>query len=304
MRLGIDLGGTKTEGLVLTPDGAERARMRVATPFDDYTAIIRMIAQLVERLEGESGSDRIHEIGIGMPGSLSPRSGLVRNSNSTCLNGHDIHADLTEATGRQIRLANDANCFALSEASDGAGLDARCVFGVILGTGVGGGLVFDGTVIEGRNLIGGEWGHNPLPGPEAMDGPLPVCYCGRAGCIEAYLSGPGLVNDHRQHANEHCETAEIVAAAADGQVPAAATMARYEERLARALASVMNLVDPDVIVLGGGLSNIGRLYENVPALLAGPVFSDVIDTRIVPAKHGDSSGVRGAAWLWPQMQDG
>jgi fructokinase len=299
MRLGIDLGGTKTEGLVLAPDGSERARMRVATPCDDYDAIIGMVADLADKLEADAGTSRIPDIGIGMPGSLSPRTGLVRNSNSTCLNGHDIHADLAEATGRRIRLANDANCFALSEASDGAGQDARCVFGVILGTGVGGGLVFERTLIEGRNLIGGEWGHNPLPGPDTMEAPLPVCYCGRAGCIEAYLSGPGLVNDHRQHTHEHCETAEIVAAAADGHMPAATTMARYEERLARALASVMNLVDPDVIVLGGGLSNIGRLYENVPPLLAGPVFSDVIDTRIVPAIHGDSSGVRGAAWLWP-----
>ena len=299
MRLGIDLGGTKTEGLVLAPNGSERARMRVATPFDDYDAIIRTVADLVDKLEADAGTSAIPDIGIGMPGSLSPRTGLVRNSNSTCLNGHDIHADLTEATGRRIKLANDANCFALSEASDGAGHGARCVFGVILGTGVGGGLGFEGTLIEGRNLIGGEWGHNPLPGPDIMEAPLPVCYCGRAGCIEAYLSGPGLVNDHRQHTLEQCETAEIVAAAADGHVPAVVTMARYEKRLARALASVMNLVDPDVIVLGGGLSNIDRLYENVPPLLAGPVFSDVIDTRIVPARHGDSSGVRGAAWLWP-----
>jgi fructokinase len=300
MRLGIDLGGTKTEGLVLAPDGSERARLRVPTPYDDYDGIIRTVADLADKLEAEAGTERIPEVGIGMPGSLSPQTGLVRNSNSTCLNGHDIHADLTRATGRNVRLANDANCFALSEASDGAGSGARCVFGVILGTGVGGGLVFDGALIEGRNLIGGEWGHNPLPGPEVIEAPLPVCYCGRAGCIEAYLSGPGLVGDHTQHTGECLGTAEIVVAAASGHLPAITTMARYEERLARALASVINLVDPDVIVLGGGLSNIARLYDNVPPLLDGPVFSDVIETRILPARHGDSSGVRGAAWLWPQ----
>ncbi len=304
MRIGLDLGGTKTEGLVLAPDGSERVRLRVATPDDDYAAILRMIDDLIGALQEKAGTGRISRIGIGMPGSLSPRTGLVRNSNSTCLNGHDIHTDLIKATGRDIRIANDANCLALSEASDGAGEGAICVFGVILGTGVGGGVVFDGKLIEGRNLVGGEWGHNPLPGPDSMAAPLPDCYCGKKSCNEAFLSGPALINDHRLHTGEALTAPAIVEAAEAGHPPALATMQRYEERLARALASIINVIDPDVIALGGGLSKIGRLYDRVPALLTGSVFSDVIETRIVPAKHGDSSGVRGAAWLWPEEGEG
>lgn len=300
MRIGLDLGGTKTEGLVLGPDGIERARLRVPTPSHDYNSILAMIAGLIDDLEQEAGIDRVSRVGIGMPGSLSPRTGLVRNSNSTCLNGHDIRSDLEHVTGRRVRLANDANCLALSEASDGAGQGAACVFGVILGTGVGGGVVHDGKLIVGHNLVAGEWGHNPLPGPDVANAPLPDCYCGRKGCIEAFLSGPALARDHLRHTGEALDGPAIVAAAETGQRPAQETMNRYEDRLARALASVINIIDPEVIVLGGGLSTIARLYDNLPALLEGPVFSDVIHTRLVPARHGDSSGVRGAAWLWPE----
>jgi predicted NBD/HSP70 family sugar kinase len=225
-----------------------------------------------------------------MPGALSLATGLVKNSNSTCLNGKPFKADLEARLGREVRMANDANCFALSEAVDGAGGGARVVFGVILGTGVGGGIVVDGALLTGPNAIAGEWGHNPLPSPGAHDLPLPKCYCGRAGCIEAFLSGPALVADHARVTGERRSAPE---AARDE-----ATMARYEERLARALASVVNLLDPDVIVLGGGLSNVGRIYENVPRLWGGHVFSDDVRTRLVPPVHGDSSGVRGAAWLW------
>jgi predicted NBD/HSP70 family sugar kinase len=271
IRIGIDLGGTKIELLALDDTGQEVFRKRVPTPQGDYRATVAAIADLVE--ETEKTSKAKATIGIGMPGALSRVTGLVKNANSTCLIGHDLKGDLEKALGREVRIENDANCFALSEAVDGAGKDARVVFGVILGTGVGGGIAVDRRVLTGPNAIAGEWGHNPLPLPRKGDLPLPDCYCGRKGCIESYLSGPALERD-------------------------GGNMERYEERLARALAGVINLLDPDAIVLGGGISNIARLYANVPLLWRPYVFSDQVATRLSPPVHGDSSGARGAAWLW------
>lgn len=295
-RLGVDLGGTKIEILALDGSGAERFRRRAPTPRGDYAATLDAIAALVadaERALGARGT-----IGIGIPGALSRVTGLVKNANSTWLIGKPLQQDLERLLAREVRLANDANCFALSEAVDGAGQGAEVVFGVILGTGVGGGIVVHGKSLEGPNAIAGEWGHNPLPLPEADDLPLPACYCGRAGCVETYLSGPGLAGDHRRATGETLEAVDIVARAARGDARCEATLVRYERRLARALAGVINIVDPDVIVLGGGLSNIDRLYQRVPSLWAAHVFSDEIRTRLVRHAHGDSSGVRGAAWLW------
>lgn len=271
IRVGIDLGGTKIELLALDASGKEVFRKRVPTPQGDYAATLGVVAQLV--LDFESGLKERTTVGIGMPGALSRATGLVKNANSTCLIGRDLKGDLEERLAREIRLANDANCFALSEATDGAGKGAKVVFGVILGTGVGGGIVVNGEVLVGPNAIAGEWGHNPLPLPRKEDLPLPDCYCGRKGCIEAYLSGPALAKDGEN-------------------------LDRYEERLARALAGVINVLDPDVIVLGGGISNVQRLYANVPVLWRPYVFSDQVATRLEPPVHGDSSGVRGAAWLW------
>ncbi|HQR71073.1 MAG TPA: ROK family protein [Burkholderiaceae bacterium] len=276
MRIGIDLGGTKIEGIALDGTGAVLVRRRVATPQGDYRATVEAIAALVRVIESETG--RQGTVGVGMPGAISRVSGRVKNSNSTCLIGQPLQGDLESALARPVRLANDANCFALSEAIDGAGRGARVVFGVILGTGVGGGIVVDGQVLDGPNAIAGEWGHNPLPLPGVDDLPLRSCYCGRAGCIETYLCGPALERE--------CALNEVEA------------LARYEERLARALASVINLLDPDVIVLGGGVSNLDRLYDNVPRLWVAHVFSDHVATRLARHAHGDSSGVRGAAWLW------
>jgi len=271
MRIGIDLGGTKIEALALDVDGREMARKRIATPTGDYEATVRSVADLV--LEIESDSKKTFTVGVGIPGAPSRVTGLVKNANSTCLNGRDLKGDLEERLGREIRVANDANCFALSEAVDGAGKGAEVVFGVILGTGVGAGIVVRGEVLIGPNAIAGEWGHNPLPLPRKEDLPLPDCYCGRKGCIEAYLSGPALAKDGEN-------------------------LDRYEQRLARALAGVINILDPDVIVLGGGISNIQRLYANVPVLWQPYIFSDHVATRLAKNVHGDSSGVRGAAWLW------
>jgi len=295
-RLGVDLGGTKIEILALDDSGVERFRRRAPTPRGDYAATLDAIAALVadaERALGARGT-----IGIGIPGALSRATGLVKNANSTWLIGKPLQQDLERLLAREVRLANDANCFALSEAVDGAGQGAEVVFGVILGTGVGGGIVVQGRILEGPNAIAGEWGHNPLPLPEADDLPLPACYCGRAGCVETYLSGPGLAADHRRATGEALEAVDIVAGAARGDAGCEATLARFERRLARALAGVINIVDPDVIVLGGGLSNIDRLYQRVPSIWAAHVFSDEIRTRLVRHAHGDSSGVRGAAWLW------
>lgn len=297
MRIGIDLGGTKIELVVLDGDGGVRWRKRVPTPRDDYRATLAAITALVAEAEAAVGARA--SVGIGTPGSPSPRDGRIRNANSTCLNGQRLQDDLEAALGRPLRLANDANCLAVSEAADGAGAGARTVFAAILGTGVGGGIVVEGRLLVGANAVAGEWGHNPLPLPAAADLPLPACYCGRAGCIEAYLSGPGMAADHLRHAGQARDASTIAARAAAGDAACDATLARYEARLARALAGVINLLDPEVIVLGGGLSRIGRLYENVPRLWVAHVFSDTVVTRLLPARHGDASGVRGAAWLWP-----
>jgi len=296
LRLGIDLGGTKIEIAALDSGGRIVERVRVATPDGDYEATLGAIAGLVAGVEkalGERGT-----VGIATPGSISPATGLLRNSNSVCLNGRPFQQDLEKALGREVRIENDANCFALSEAADGAGQGAAVVFGVILGTGVGGGIVIGGRVLRGANAIAGEWGHNPLPWPGADELPGRPCYCGRSGCIETFLSGPGLAADHAERGGAAIAGEEIVARALAGEPACLATLARYEERLARALASVINIVDPDVIVLGGGLSNVRRWCETVPRLWGRHVFSDVIRTRLVAHVHGDSSGVRGAAWLW------
>lgn len=290
VRLGIDLGGTKIEAIALDRSGAERFRKRVPTPQGDYDATVRAVAELIHTADSATGTKGT--IGIGIPGTLSPATGLVKNANSTCLIGRALDNDLAAAVGRRVRLANDADCFALSEAADGAAAGANIVFGIILGTGVGGGLVIDRNVISGPNAITGEWGHNPLPWPTDMERPGPRCYCGLSGCIETFLCGPGLARDHG-----HAMGAEEIATSAD---PAAiATMDRYVDRLARATAHVINIIDPHVIVLGGGLSQIERLYEDVPRAWPTHVFSDTVATRLVPPRHGASSGVRGAAWLWP-----
>jgi fructokinase len=294
LRIGIDLGGTKIEAIALGADGAVRFRRRVDTPRGDYDATLRAMVDLVSAAESEAGERAT--VGIGMPGAISPATGLVKNANSTWLIGHPLDRDLERVLGRPVRLANDANCFALSEASDGAGAGARVVFGVILGTGVGGGIVVDGRALDGVNAIAGEWGHNMLPWPDADEWPGPPCYCGRHGCIETFLCGRGLQAAYGAGA----PTARAIAdAAAAGDPRAAAAIEIYSRRLAQALAGVINLLDPDVIVLGGGISNVASLYRRVPALWTQWVFSDRVDTRLARALHGDASGVRGAAWLWP-----
>jgi fructokinase len=296
MRIGVDLGGTKIEAIALDDDGRELARRRVATPRHDYEATIGAIVSLVSGIESETGQEG--SVGVGMPGALSPASGLVKNANSTWLIGRAIDQDLSRALGRPVRCANDANCFALSEATDGAAAGARVVFGVIVGTGTGGGIVVDGHVLTGPNAIAGEWGHNPLPWPRDDERPGPACYCGKAGCIETFLSGPGLARDYRAATGVELAAAGIAARAARAEDAAQAALARYEDRMARALAAVLNLLDPDVIVLGGGMSRVTRLYESVPRLWQAWAFSDRITTPLRPPLHGDASGVRGAAWLW------
>jgi len=296
-RIGIDLGGTKIAGVVLDADGRERLRRRVPTPRGDYDGTLAAVAGLVEALEQASG--RRCPVGIGMPGTQSRATGRVKNSNSVCLNGRPLHADLERRLQRTLRFANDADCFALSEAVDGAAAGAGVVFGVIVGTGTGGGIVVEGRLVSGPNGIAGEWGHNPLPWPQADESPGEPCYCGRQGCIETWLSGPGLARDHHAVAGVEATAAAIAARAAVGEAAAQATLERYADRMARALASVINIIDPDVIVLGGGMSNIESLYRDVPQRWGAYVFSDRVDTRLVRARHGDSSGVRGAAWLWP-----
>jgi fructokinase len=290
LRFGIDLGGTKIEIIALGDDGVELLRRRVATPRDDYRATLGAIAGLVDETETELG--RQGSVGIGIPGAESRVTGLIKNANSTWLNGRPLRHDLQLLLRREVRIENDANCFALSEATDGAGAGAEVVFGVILGTGVGGGIAVRGRILIGANAIAGEWGHNPLP-----DKRRPDCYCGHRGCVETLLSGPGLMHDHEAVCGQLLETPEIVARAAAGDFDCEATLVRYENRLARALAQVINILDPDVIVLGGGLSNLDRLYDHVPRLWAAHVFSDHVETRLVKHLHGDSSGVRGAAWL-------
>ncbi len=296
IRIGIDLGGTKIEGIALDENGREILRKRVTTPGGDYPATLAAVAALVEEIEKQTG--RRGTVGVGTPGAISRATGQIKNANSVCLNGKSLGQDLAELLDREVRLANDANCFALSEASDGAGAGAEAVFGVILGTGVGGGIVVGGRVLEGANAIAGEWGHNPLPWPRDAERTGPVCYCGKQGCIETYLSGPGLARDHGLITGQILSAVEIAQRARQGDALCAATLERYEERLARALAAVINILDPDAIVLGGGLSNIARLYPNVPRLWGDYVFSDRVDTRLIQAKFGDASGVRGAAWLW------
>jgi predicted NBD/HSP70 family sugar kinase len=295
-RIGIDLGGTKIEIIALASDGHQLLRRRVATPQGDYAATVDTVTALVRNAERKLGQHAT--VGVGAPGSISRLTGCLRNSNSTCLNGQPLKRDLESALGRPIRLANDANCFAVSEAIDGAGAGAESLFGVILGTGVGGGVVVHGQLLIGANAIAGEWGHSPLPLSETEDWPLPPCYCGRAGCIETYLSGPGLAADHARRHGGQLDAVMIVRRAAAGDRACETTLRRYEDRLARSLAVVINLLDPDVIVLGGGLSRLARLYRNVPELWGAHIFSDQVLTRLVPARHGDSSGVRGAAWLW------
>ena len=294
-RIGIDLGGTKIEGVVLDASGQKRLRRRVATPRGSYPATIAAIAALVAELEGEAGAAAA--IGVGTPGSPSRASGLMRNCNSTWLNGQPLAVDLEHAIGRAVRVANDADCFALSEATDGAAAGARVVFGAILGTGVGGGLVVDGRLVTGPNGISGEWGHVPLPWPTDDERPGPACYCGRHGCIETFLSGPGLAAEQLRTTGSGLEAAAIADAARAGNVFARASLDRYVERLARALALLIDIVDPDVIVLGGGMSNVEHIYRAVPEAWQRWVFSDRVDTVLVRAMHGDSSGVRGAARL-------
>jgi fructokinase len=301
MRIGIDIGGTKIEGIAIDQNGQTLFRERISTPTGKYQATVSAVAALVDRIErgtGKSGS-----VGIGIPGALSPDTGLVKNANSTCLIGKPLASDLRDALQRAVRVANDADCFALSEATDGAGMGYPSVFGVILGTGVGGGLVINGALVTGPNAISGEWGHNPLPagdGGEAQS--LPPCYCGRAGCIETYLSGPGLTRQFLAETGRDTGPEEIASAAEQGDPQCTAILEKYEHQLAYALSMVINIVDPAAIVLGGGLSNLGRLYDSVPKHLPGPVFSDTVHTALLPPVHGDSSGVRGAAWLWPSPE--
>lgn len=302
MRLGVDLGGTKIEAVLLDDAGAIAARRRVATPAGDYAATVQAVARLVADLEGEHGAAT--SVGIGTPGALRPRVQTLKNANSTCLNDKPLKVDLEAALGRPIALANDADCLALSEATDGAGRGHASVFGVILGTGVGGGWVLHGRLASGPNAIAGEWGHTPLPWPEDDERPGPACYCGRHGCVETWVSGPAMAADHVRHGGEPTDPAAIGVAAADGDPDAIETLQRWDGRLARGLAVVIDIVDPDIVVLGGGLSNLPGLTARLPGLVSSWVFSDELRTRFAAAKYGDSSGVRGAAWLGapPQMR--
>jgi fructokinase len=293
-RIGIDLGGTKIEIVALDPAGTESFRRRIATPRGDYAGTIAAIARLVGAAEAAVGPATV---GIGMPGTISPATGLVKNANSTWLNGKPLARDLARALQRDVQLANDANCFALSEATDGAAAGQPIVFGVIVGTGTGGAVVAHGRVLVGANAIGGEWGHNPMPWPEPDEWPGPPCYCGRTGCIETFLSGPGLSRAHARRTGEELDAVTIAARAEEGDTMADLTLQQYERRMARALAAIINVVDPHAIVLGGGLSNISRLYERVPRLWEPFVFSDRVVTTLRQARFGDASGVRGAAWL-------
>jgi len=298
MRIGIDLGGTKIEGVVLGPGGQELARRRLKTPRGDYQDTVDCVAEIVRELEAEVAVPCT--VGVAMPGALSPATGLIKNANSTWLNGQPLDKDLSLVLDREVRLANDANCFALSEAVDGAGAGHRVVFGVIVGTGCGGGIVIDGQVLTGGHAIAGEWGHNPLPWPDKEEiKAAPKCYCRKRGCIEAWISGPAIAADHKRETGKTMSTENIAEAAAKGDKKARATIGRLTDRMARSLATVINVIDPDVIVLGGGVSNITALYDLLPAVLPEYVFSDHVKVNVVPNVHGDSSGVRGAAWLWP-----
>jgi len=297
MRIGIDLGGTKIEAIALDESGTALLRHRSPTPAGDYVGTLRAIAELVAFVEKEVG--RQGSVGVASPGAVSARTGLLKNSNSAALNGRPLERDLSQRIGRPIRLENDANCFALSEAVDGAAAGGRIVFGVILGTGVGGGLVIEKKIVTGRNRIAGEWGHNPLPWARDDERPGAPCYCGKSGCIETFLSGAGPARDYLARTHRNLSAQEIAMAAVNGDPDAGACLALYQDQLARGLASLINVIDPDAIVLGGGLSNVTQIYDGLPALVSRYAFSDGVDTPILRAIHGDSSGVRGAAWLWP-----
>ncbi len=298
MRIGIDLGGTKIEGVAINAAGEIVTRHRVQTPQGDLHATVQAVASVVRAIDlkiGEAGT-----VGIGTPGSLSPATGLIKNANSVCLNGARLDRALEDAIGRPVRLANDANCFALSEAIDGAGAGLATVFGVILGTGVGGGVIINRQALQGCNAIAGEWGHNPLPWPRADEYPGPECYCGHSGCIETFLSGPAMEAAYARESGHHRSATDIAGAAADGDETSSKHLDLYIDRLSRSLATVINQLDPDVIVLGGGLSRMTALFDQVPQRWGRYVFSDQVDTLLRPATHGDASGVRGAAWLWPE----
>jgi fructokinase len=300
IRIGIDLGGTKIEALAIDDKGVELARHRIDTPRDDYTATIMAMVGLVRRLEAETG--RTGTVGAGIPGSISRITGLVKNSNSTWLNGRPLDRDLTATLGREVRIANDANCLAVSEATDGAAAGKHVVFGVILGTGCGGGVAINGRVHEGPNGVAGEWGHNPLPWPKPEENPGPECYCGKRGCMEMWVSGTGIALDYKTVTGRAQTTREVVSQFETGDRDAVAAMDRFEDRLARGFAEVINILDPDVIVVGGGVSRVAHFYEDLPKKLAEYVFGGEASTPIVPAMYGDSSGVRGAAWLWPNLR--
>jgi fructokinase len=300
MRIGIDLGGTKIEALAIDNQGIELARHRIDTPRGDYDATIKAMVGLVRRLEEETGSTGT--VGTGIPGSISRITGLVKNANSTWLNGRPLDRDLTAALGREVRIANDANCLAISEATDGAAAGRHVVFGVILGTGCGGGVAINACVHEGPNGVAGEWGHNPLPWQRPEELPGPACYCGKQGCMEMWVSGTGIALDYRMVTGRTRTTREIVTAFEAGEPEAAAAVDRFEDRLARGLAQVINILDPDVIVIGGGVSRVRHIYQEVPKKLPPYVFGGEASTPVLPAKYGDSSGVRGAAWLWPQRR--
>jgi fructokinase len=297
LRIGVDLGGTKIEFVALERDGRELHRHRIATPRFDYQGTVRAVTETVKGIEKELG--RSATVGVGIPGTISTKTGLVKNANSTWLNGTSFDKDLSRALAREVLCANDANCLAVSEATDGAGAGKHVVFAVILGTGCGGGIAFDGRVHSGSNGVAGEWGHNTLPWMRAEEYPGPACYCGKNGCIETWISGTGLEADYQRATNVALKGPEIIARSAAGESAALAALDRFEDRLTRGLAQVINLLDPDVIVMGGGASQIPRLYQNVPARLQQYVFGREADTPLLPAKHGDASGVRGAAWLWP-----
>lgn len=302
MRIGVDVGGTKIEGILIDDDGREQVRRRIPTPAGDYGATIAAIAGIVEELEMLAGDEAT--VGIGHPGAMSPVSGLLKNSNSTALNGKPFDRDLQAAIGRPVALANDADCFALSEATDGAGEGFATVFGVILGTGVGGGIVVNGALVRGPSAIAGEWGHNPLPWPEGDERPGPACYCGKHGCIETFLSGPGMARDFARHTGTELTSREIVERARRGDADAVAALDRYIDRAARSLATIIDVLDPHVIVLGGGMSNIDELYTGIPERLPAWVFGGEVGTEVRRNVHGDSSGVRGAAWLGPPQAGG
>ena len=298
LQIGIDLGGSKIAGLALDFSGATRAEWRIPTPRNDYDGTIRTIAEMLQVLQNDVGGDSRYTVGIAMPGSISPSTGCVQNANSVWLNGKRFHHDVAEALGQPVRTANDADCFALSEATDGAAADAKSVFGVILGTGCGGGLVYDGRLLSGPRRIAGEWGHNGLPRASAHELPGPQCWCGRRGCLETWLSGPGLAADHARVTGTTCDAMAIARQANAGDAEARATLDRHTERLARGLAMVINIFDPDVVVLGGGLSQLGHLYADLPQRIAPHIFADHADIAIRPPHWGDASGVRGACRLW------